>query len=65
MTRDPLLLLEPGFTDPARRGERFICLHGALIEGLLAAEPERVARLDVKRLPLAAISAEGEFAFAE
>jgi hypothetical protein len=53
MTRDLLLLLEPGFTDPARPGERFICPDGAPIEGLLAAEPERVARLDVKRLPFA------------
>ncbi|PMS22090.1 hypothetical protein C0Z18_06115 [Trinickia dabaoshanensis] len=32
MTRDVLLLLEPGFTDPAYLGERFICPHAAPIE---------------------------------
>jgi len=53
MSRDLLLLLEPGFTDPAHPGERFICPHGAPIEGLLASDPERVARLDVKRVPFA------------
>ncbi|QGZ64737.1 DUF3088 domain-containing protein [Paraburkholderia acidisoli] len=53
MTRDLLLLLEPGFADPAFPGERFICPHGAPIEGLLASAPERVARLDVKRVPFA------------
>ncbi|WP_432239649.1 DUF3088 domain-containing protein [Herbaspirillum robiniae] len=51
MSRDLLLLLEHGFTDPAHPGERFICPDGAPIEGLLAGEPERAARLDVKRLP--------------
>ncbi|MEM5452799.1 MULTISPECIES: DUF3088 domain-containing protein [Paraburkholderia] len=53
MSRDLLLLLQPGFTDPAHPGERFICPHGAPIEGLLASDPERVARIDVKRLPFA------------
>lgn len=53
MTRDLLLLLEPGFADPAFPGERFICPHCAPIEGLLASAPERVARLDVKRVPFA------------
>lgn len=50
MSRDLLLLLEPGFTDPAHPGERFVCPYGIPIEGLLAAAPDRVARLDVKRL---------------
>lgn len=50
MSRDLLILLEPGFTDPAHPGERFICPHGAPIEGLLASDPERVARLDVQRV---------------
>jgi hypothetical protein len=51
MSRDLLLLLEPGFEDPAHPGERFVCPHGIPIEGLLAADPERAARLDVQRVP--------------
>jgi hypothetical protein len=51
VSRDLLLLLEPGFTDPAHPGERFVCPHGVAIEGLLAGEPERAVRLDVKRVP--------------
>ncbi|MFM0502875.1 DUF3088 domain-containing protein [Paraburkholderia caffeinilytica] len=50
MSRDLLLLLEPGFTDPAHPGERFVCPHGVAIEGLLASDPARVERLDVKRV---------------
>lgn len=53
MSRDLLLLLEPGFTDPAYPGERFVCPHGVPIEGLLASDPERAARLDVRRVPFA------------
>jgi len=53
VSRDLLLLLEPGFTDPAHPGERFVCPHGVAIEGLLAGEPERAVRLDVKRVPFA------------
>jgi len=41
MSRDLLLLLEPGFTDPKYPGERFICPHGAPIEGLLASDPSK------------------------
>lgn len=51
MSRDLLLLLEPGFVDPAYPGERFICPHSAPIEGLLASDPARTARLDIKRVP--------------
>ncbi len=51
MSRDLLLLLEPGFTDPAHPGERFVCPHGIPIEGLLAADPERATRLDIERVP--------------
>lgn len=58
MSRDLLLLLEPNFTDPARPGERYVCPHGLPIEGLLAADPERAARLDVKRVPFARPRAE-------
>ena len=49
MSRD--LLLEPGFEDPAHPGERFVCPHGIPIEGLLAGDPERATRLDVRRVP--------------
>jgi len=51
MSRDLLLLLEPGFTDPAQPGERFVCPHGVAIEGLLASDSGRAAQLDVKRVP--------------
>ena len=53
MSRDVLLLLEPGFTDPKYPEERFICPDGAPIEGLLASDPARAARLEVQRLPFA------------
>ncbi|ASL48297.1 hypothetical protein bAD24_III12930 [Burkholderia sp. AD24] len=53
MSRDLLLLLEPGFTDPKHPGERFICPHGAPIEGLLASDPSRTTQLDIQRLPFA------------
>ncbi len=51
MSRDLLLLLEPGFTDPNRPGERFICPDGAPIEGLLASDPSKAGRLDVRHVP--------------
>ncbi len=53
MSRDLLLLLEPGFTDPNHPGERFICPDGAPIEGLLAGDPGKIAALDIRRLPFA------------
>jgi len=53
MSRDLLLLLEAGFTDPNHPGERFICPDGAPIEGLLAGDPEHAGRLDIERLPFA------------
>lgn len=53
MSRDLLLLLEAGFTDPNHPGERFICPDGAPIEGLLAGDPEHAGRLDIQRLPFA------------
>jgi hypothetical protein len=49
-TRDRLLLLKPGFEDPAFPGQRFYCWHCALIEGVLASFPELAARLDVERI---------------
>jgi len=53
MSRDLLLLLEPGFTDPKYPGDRFICPDGAPIEGLLAGDPDHVSKLDIRRLPFA------------
>jgi len=53
MSRDVLLLLEPGLTDPKYPEERFICSDGAPIEGLLARDPARAATLEVHRLPFA------------
>ncbi|GAB7540146.1 DUF3088 domain-containing protein [Burkholderia sp. 22PA0099] len=53
MSRDLLILLEPGFTDPAHPGERFVCPDGIPIEGLLASDPARAAQLDVQRVPFA------------
>ncbi len=58
MARDLLILLEYGFTDPAHPGERFICPDGAPIEGLLAGDPERARRFDIRRLPFARPRAE-------
>src|SRR5688572_24102301 len=49
-TRDRLLLLKPGFEDPAFPGQRFYCWHCALLEGVLASFPELAARLDVERI---------------
>lgn len=51
MSRDLLLLLEHGFTDPAHPDELFVCPDGIPVEGLLAGDPERAKRLDIKRLP--------------
>jgi len=51
MPRDLLILLEPGFADPAHPGERFICPDGAPIEGLLASDPACVRQLEVRRVP--------------
>jgi hypothetical protein len=49
--RDLLILLDSGFTDPKRPGEAFICPDGAAIEGLLASDAARNARLDIRRVP--------------
>jgi hypothetical protein len=46
-SRDRLLLLAPGFTDPKRPGEQFVCPDCLPVEGLLAAAPELAARLEV------------------
>jgi hypothetical protein len=52
VSRDTLFLLEHAFADPALGGERvFYCKDCMTIEGLLAAFPERTAKLDVVRVP--------------
>lgn len=51
MSRDRLLLLQPGFEDARHPGERFVCPHCIGIEGLLAGNPELAVRLDIERLP--------------
>ena len=51
MLRDTLILLQPGFEDPAYPGQRFYCWHCALMEGVLASCPELTPRIDVRRVP--------------
>lgn len=51
MSRDRIFLIEPGFEDPQSPGELFVCPHCNAIEGLLAAFPDRAARLDIQRVP--------------
>lgn len=50
MQRDKLIILKPGFEDPAYPGQVFYCWHCVLMEGLLASFPELAARLDVERV---------------
>lgn len=50
MNRDKLIILKPGFTDPAYTGQTFYCWHCALMEGVLASFPDLAARLDVERI---------------
>jgi hypothetical protein len=51
MSRDRIFLLQPGFEDPARPGERFFCPYSNQVEGLLASFPEVQTKADVVRLP--------------
>ena len=48
--RDRLYLLEQGFKSPAFPGRRFYCWHCALLDGLLAAFPDKAAGLAVQRI---------------
>jgi len=50
MLRDRLIILQPGFEDPAYPGQRFYCWHCVLMEGVLAAFPGLAARIDVERI---------------
>lgn len=49
-SRDRLYLLEPEFADPAFPGRSFYCKDCITVEGLLAAFPDRAAKLDVTRV---------------
>lgn len=51
MSRDRVFLLQPGFEDPARAGERFFCPYSNQVEGLLASFPELARKVEVVRLP--------------
>jgi hypothetical protein len=48
--RDKLILLTPGFVDPAYPGQRFYCWHCALMEGVLASFPHLGATLEIERV---------------
>lgn len=50
VTRDRLFLLEPEFADAALPGRSFYCQDCITIEGLLAAFPDRAAKLEVVRV---------------
>lgn len=50
MQRDKLIILKPGFEDPAYPGQIFYCWHCALLEGVLASFPDLASRLDVERI---------------
>jgi hypothetical protein len=51
MSRDKLFLIEPGFHDPKRPGQSFVCPYCNQIEGLLATFPDLAKRVDVVRVP--------------
>ncbi|PNX10131.1 hypothetical protein CF645_37710, partial [Burkholderia pseudomallei] len=53
MSRDLLLLLDPGFTDPRHPGDRFVCPASVPIQGLPASDPSTQPRLDISRPPFA------------
>jgi Protein of unknown function (DUF3088) len=48
--RDKLIILKPGFEDPAYPGQSFYCWHCVLMEGLLASFPELTHSIDVERV---------------
>ncbi|QEI06901.1 DUF3088 domain-containing protein [Pigmentiphaga aceris] len=53
MSRDRLFLLSPGFADANHPGERFVCPDCIPIEGLLAAAPDLLGKLDISHHPFA------------
>ncbi|MBN8918018.1 MAG: DUF3088 domain-containing protein [Rhizobiales bacterium] len=50
MSRDFLILLAPGFTDPQKPGRRYFCPDCNQIEGVLASNPGLAGRITVKRV---------------
>jgi hypothetical protein len=48
--RDKLLLVSPGFEDPAFPGRQFYCWHCALLEGVLGSFPALASKLIVERV---------------
>jgi hypothetical protein len=51
MRVDRLFILDREYQDPAFSGEAFYCKDCILIEGLLAAFPNRTANLEIVRVP--------------
>ncbi len=51
MTKDTLFLLDAAIPDPAGEGGERFCKDCLIVEGLLAAFPERASNLDVVRVP--------------
>ncbi len=49
-TRDTLILLSPGFEDPAFPGKQFFCWHCALLEGVIASFPTLASQLLIERV---------------
>lgn len=45
-----LFLLPQTFEDAAYPGQKFLCRHGALVEGVLAAHPELLDSIEVERV---------------
>jgi hypothetical protein len=50
MSRDKLFLISPGFSDPTKPGNNFVCPSCNAIEGLLASSPQLAAAIDVERV---------------
>ena len=49
--RDRLFLLEPEYADPDYPGASYYCRDCIIVEGLLAAFPERAEGLEIVRVP--------------
>lgn len=47
---DQLFLLTPGFENPIYPGKKFFCWHCAILEGILATNPELSLKLRIERL---------------
>jgi len=54
MSRDLLILIQPGFPDPKLSDHKlYYCPHCNVLEGLLASFPDLKDRIDVLRVPFA------------